>query len=369
MTTPSTPQHPRRGRRAPAVAAALAVLLAGCAQEAGTDPGTDAQGGRISAERCEQNRDAGTITFLTGYQYQASVGILDSIAAQGLGYFDDLCLDVEIQPGTGDTAANAQLTAAGTATLSSLGSEAETLLAAAGGADITAIATYGHVPIATLMTAPEVTDLTQLEGTTLGHKGSLPAPLRAMLVEAGVDVTTIQQVTVGYDPTVLTRGQVQSLTGYKSNEPLALAAAGEEVRQWLPEDYGVVGSFGEVVVNPAFAREHPTAVEDYLRAVLRAYEHCQGAGPECVAFAAELAGADFDTEQNLAVWRAESDLVAASTPDGSPVGYFDPARTEAEGATVVSSGELEAVPEVSALFDPAPLEAVTDGSAVIWPAP
>ncbi|MGQ7297433.1 ABC transporter substrate-binding protein [Quadrisphaera sp. KR29] len=360
------------GALAAACAAVLALSACSGSSDAPGGSGSDAPAsGVIDADRCAQNRDAGTVTYLTGYQFQASTTILEAVAAESLGFFDDVCLDVQLQPGSGDTAQGAQLTAAGRAQLSGVGSAAEAMLAVAGGADVVGVATFGHVPIATLMTEPSVTDLTQLDGTTLGHKGSLPAPLRAMLVTAGVDVGSITQVKVGYDPTVLVRGQVQSLTGYKSNEPLVLAAAGEQVTQWDPEDYGVTGSFGQLIANPAFANAHPTAVQDFLRALLHAHEVCQSQLEQCVQAAADRSGggSGFDVTHNEQVFTTESQLVADSTPAGQPIGFVDPAALAAEGEVLVGSGELESVPDPASVFDDSYLRAVvgSDG-AVAWPA-
>lgn len=355
------------------LSAALLVSLAACSGDAesaeDTPAGALAEGAAISAERCEANKAAGTITYITGYQYQASAGILEALAADSLGYFDAMCLDVVIQPGTGDTAGNAQLVAAGTAQVTSLGNDAEALKAVAGGIEVLGVATYGHVPIATLMTGTDITSLTQLEGTTLGHKGSLPAPLRAMLVSEGVDLDAITQVEVGYDPTVLPRGQVQSLTGYKSNEPLLLEAMGEAVTLWNPEDYAISGSFGTIVVNPEFAAAHPTAVEDYLRASLHALAYCTDNGAECVGFAADVAESGYDEEHNLKIWGVESGLVTSSTPEGSPVGFFDAALTTSEGQALIDSGELDALPPVEDVFDPSFLTSIYDGTTLVWPAP
>ena len=374
-TVPSRSPRTLTRRVAPATAGLAAVLaLAACSSSSAAEeaPSTASEtattdASTISAERCTANEAAGTLTYITGYQYQSSAGILEAIAADALGYFDELCLDVEIQPGTGDTAGNAQLVAAGTAQVTSLGNEAEVLKAVEGGVDITGIATWGHVPIATLMTMPEITDLTQLEGKTLGHKGSLPAPLRAMLVAKGVDVDAITLVEVGYDPSVLPRDQVQALTGYKSNEPLLLAGMGEDVTLWNPEDVGVVGSFGALAVNPAFAQEHPQAVTDYLRAVAHAFAYCEDNAAECVALAADLAGAGYDTAQNEAIWATEVGLVTSSTPEGSPLGFLDADLTAAEGETLIGSGELASVPDASEAFDASFLEAIYDGTELQWP--
>lgn len=359
--------HDRRRSRllGPAAALAATALLA-TACGGGDDDARDVAV-IIDQERCDTNREAGPITFVTGYHYQASVTQLEVVAAEAMGLFDSLCLDVTIQPGNGDLMGNAQLVSAGTAHFTAMSNEAEVLQADARDHRIVGLATYGHVPIATLLTGTDVKDLTDLEGGTLGHQSLLPAPLEAMLVAADVDLDSIEQVEAGYDPGVLPRGQVQALTGFRSNEPHRLDAMGEEYTQWLPEDFGVVGSFGVMVASPEWTEEHPTATEDFLRAVGRAFDHCSEEAEECVGYAADLDLAGYDTEHNLQVWDTERDLVASSTPEGEPRGFVELELTEREGETLLDNGELDEIPDLGPLFDTRYLEAVHDGGDPIWP--
>ncbi|UFS58884.1 ABC transporter substrate-binding protein [Subtercola endophyticus] len=351
--------------------AATALTLSGCSSSASgpVSSSAPASGSAISAERCAQNKAAGTINYITGYQYQASASILDVLAAKQLGYFDALCLDVQIQPGTGDTAANAQLVAAGTAQLTDLGGDADLLRSQANGVDVTGIATYGQVPIATLMTMPSITNLKQLDGTTLGQKGQLPPEIQTMLVDAGVDLGSITQVVVGYDPTILPRGQVQSLTGYKSNEPLTLKADGTDVTQWNPEDYGIPGTFGTVAANPAFITANPTATEDFLRASFHAYDYCLTNAAECVGYAGALSGAGYDVDHNVQVWQTETGLVTKSQPAGTPLGSLNSDLMAKEITFLVSSGVLPSAPDPAKATDSSFLKAIYNGTDLIWPAP
>ena len=359
--------HRHRSRLlGPAVALAATSLLATACGSDGSDDAPEVAVA-IDQERCDTNREAGAVTFVTGYHYQASVTQLEVIAADALGYFDALCLDVEIQPGNGDLMGNAQLVSAGTARFTAMSNEAEVLQANARDHEIVGIATYGHVPISTLITGPEVEDLTELEGRTLGHQSMLPAPLEAMLVEAGVDIDAIEQVEAGYDPSVLPRDQVQALTGFRSNEPHRLDALGAEYTQWHPEDFGIVGSFGVLVTSPEWTEQHPTVVEDFLRAVGRAFDHCQDNGAECVDHAADLDRAGYDGEHNLKVWDTERELVVSSTPDGEPRGFVDLDLTEQEARTLLDNGELDEIPDLAPLFDSRHLVAVHDGADLVWP--
>ena len=117
-------QHQAPKHRTKAVYAALAISglalsLTACGSDSGAGS-TSAGGSAISPDRCQQNKDAGKITYLSGYQYQASASILEYIAADKLGYFKDLCLDVRLQPGSGDTAQNTKILASGQASVSAV---------------------------------------------------------------------------------------------------------------------------------------------------------------------------------------------------------------------------------------------------------
>lgn len=359
---PASSKLPRRGRVL-AVPFALALTLSACSTDESENTETATI---IDEERCEANAELGTLTYVTGYHYQASVTQLEVISADALGFFDAVCLDIEIQPGNGDVMGNAQLVSAGTAHFTPTSNEAEILQANERDHELIGIATYGHVPISTLLTGPDVDDLTELEGQTLGHQSMLPAPLEAMLVEAGVDIDTIEQAEAGYDPSVLPRDQVQALAGFRSNEPHQLDAMEESYTEWFPEDFGVVGSFGVMATNPDWAEENPQAVEDFLRAVGHAFDHCSENGEECVAHAEELDDAGYDSEHNLRVWETESELVQSTTPDDRPQGHVDLALTEEEAQVLVDVGELEEVPEIEPLFDPGYLEAVHTANEIVW---
>lgn len=351
-------------------ALALMVGLAACSADDTTET-ADAAGSAISEDRCALNEEAGGITFLTGYQYQASASILEIIAAEELGYFDALCLDVEIQPGTGDTGQNTQLIAADTVQFTAV-SQQDLLLAADNGIEMVGISSYSTVGLDILMTGPDVTDLADLDDTILGQKGSLPASVKAMLDAAGADVSSMQQVTVGYDPGVLPRGQVDSLTGFISNEPNLLEATGDEVTVWKPSDYDVPASLGALAVNPKFAEEHSTAVEDFLRATLRAFDYCGENGEECVSFAAELSGEGYDPEHNLKVWQTEFDIIAENRVDGVNLGAIDTANVVAlyemlDGYEMLSSDLTE--DDAVALFDTGFIESIYADGSLVWPAP
>lgn len=353
------------------VAALLTGLSACSTADTGGASGKEKAGSAISAERCAQNEAAGTIGYLTGYQYQASVSILEILAAEELGYFDSLCLEVEIQPGTGDTGQNSQLIAANTVQFTAV-SQQDVLLAADNGIEMVGISSYSNVGLEVLMTNPDIDDLTDLDGSILGHKGVLPAAVQAMLDDAGADVASMQQVTVGYDPTILPRKQVDSLTGFLSNEPNLLEVAGDDVTVWRPFDFGVPSSLGALAVNPDFAKEHPTVVEDFLRGALKALDYCGKNGEECVSFASELSGEGYDSEHNLKVWETELEIVEESEVEGVNRGAIDLANVESLRTMLTGYNmfaEDLSAEDAAALFDTSFIDSLYVDGSLVWPAP
>jgi len=305
---------------------------------------------------------------LTGFGYQASVGILDVVQARSEGLYASECLDVVLRPGNGDPGTAAQLTAGGQATMAELGSPSDAMVNAAHGVDVDAVATYGNVPAVTLLTRPDLTDLHQLEGRTLGYKGAVPPQVTAMLEAAGVDVGKIRKVGVGYDPTILPRGQVDALTAYKSNEPVQLRDGGFSFHQWDPDKYGVAGSFNVIDVNRGFAAAHPHAVEDFLRATFKAFSECVANPSPCVSAAARLQPG-YDVKQNTEEWRLQSGEVTSSLLPGAGVGAESVAQWQPEAHLLERSGLVAQAPDIASLIDTRYLQAIYHGGTLIGPAP
>jgi ABC-type nitrate/sulfonate/bicarbonate transport system substrate-binding protein len=322
----------------------------------------------VGASRCAANRAAGTITYLTGFAWQASVGILDPIAAKALGYYSELCLDVRFEPGNGDPTSSGQLVAAGKATIGELGSPADAIDDVAGTPSIPvdAVATYGNTTIDTLLTMPSITNLRQLDGKTIGYKGAMPPDITAMLEKAGVRLSTVKEVEVGYDPTILPRGQVQALTAYKSNEPLQLADDGYKFREWDPASFGIKGAFNVFDVNRAWARAHPGALEDFLRATFHAFDYCLSHGLACVKDAAKYEPG-YDVQQNTQRWQVESRLVESSLLPGHGLGYEDLAQWEPDYQLLRQFHLVHKAVDLTSIIDAGYVDAIYHGRRLIWP--
>lgn len=354
----------------------------------GTAPGTSAPGGDGLAvvagepfpeERCAANQAAGTIDYFTGFDYAATASILEVIVAEEAGYYDELCLDVEITPSF--SVANYPLVAANEAQFSSAGSFSELATQArANEADLVALSIAGHIAVDVLMAKPDrVSSLADLSGQTIGVKGALPPAIAVMLQqEAGlVEGTDFQTALLdGFDPFAhWAIEDIAALPGWRSNEPGALERGGETFDLYDPAEFGVPGSFGVIYTNGEFLAEHPTAVEDFMRATMRGLADAI-ADPEAAATTAfSLAEANgnpafLSVEGETFRWTTDAAAIVASTPEGSPVGAPVAEELEAQIAAYDAVGYYgeDGAPPVDGRFHPDLVAGLYDAAGtVIWP--
>lgn len=375
-------------RTATLLAASLTLLLAACsgddADPSATEPdgsGLDVVAGApFPAERCEANRAAGTIDYFTGFDYAATASILEVIVADAAGYYDELCLDVEITPSF--SVANYALVAGNEAQFSSAGSFSELATQArANEADLVALSVDGHIAVDVLMVKPDrAGSLAELAGQTIGIKGALPPSIAVMLQqEAGLvegdDFRTA--LLDGFDPFAhWAIDDIAALPGWRSNEPGALTRGGETFDLYDPAEYGVPGSFGLIYTNARFLADHPTAAEDFMRATMRGLADAIADPEAAAATTFELAAANgnpafLSVEGETFRWTTDAAAIVASTPEGSAVGVpvADELAAQIAAYDAVGYYGQDGPPPIEGRFAPDLVADLYDESGtVIWPA-
>jgi len=375
------------------VAAALATLALGACGS--SDGGTTASSGSpttgspttapsvgdvtaagIPPARCAANKAAGRITYLSGFDFSASASIVEVIVAQQKGYFEKMCLDVDLKASF--STANYPLVAANEAQFASAGSYAEIAdYDQANDAGLVVVAIDGKTAIDSLIVKEgEGTALTDLKGKTIGVKGKLPPSIKAMLAKAGMvegtDYTTVG--IEGFDPLVhIELPGLAGFPGYKSNEPGTLERAGISFTLFDPSKDGIPGSFGVIYTNAGFLTEHPTAAQDFVRASMRGMEDAL-ADPKAAAQAAvDLINANgnksfLSPEGEQFRWTTESGLVTQFTPKGQPVGLVDPPDLQSQIDAYDAVGIFTEKPTIEGTYDSSLIAGVygPDGK-VVWP--
>lgn len=324
-------------------------------------------------ERCEANRAAGTLTFMTGFDFAAAAGIVEVVAAEAEGYFDEMCLDVELQSGFAPV--NTTSMAAGATQLSMAASFGELVrLNVNGGTNMIAFSQLGHTAVSGLVVpAGTIGSLADLAGKTVGIKGDLPAAIEAMLASQGILRADITELLLdGFNPVEHLALGIDALPVYKSNEPAVLDREGIPFDLYDPLDYGVPASFAVAVNTPDFYEKHPTVVEDFVRADLKGY-YFAAANPEAaVAHAFDLINAADNPlylaeAHELSRWGVEQSMIENVTPDGLLIGQLNPETLGAEVELLTSLGVFDEMPDWEGMIDTTVIPKLYDDNGeLIW---
>ncbi len=387
-----------RTRHLTALASAAILVLGACGSDdptSGSIPGSDA-GTAVAAidaaantdviagepfpdARCEANKAAGTITYLTGFDFAAAASIVEVIAAEAAGYYTDLCLDVDIKASF--SVANYPLIADNTAQFASGGSFSEVAaFSVANDADFVVTAVEGRTAIETLIVkSGQAAELRDLAGSTIGVKGKLPPSIEAMMLSAGltesVDFDTV--LLDGFDPTQhIAIPTIVGFPGFKSNEPGGLNRAGIGFQTFDPLDFNIPGSFGAIYASQTFILEHPRAAEDFMRATMRGLADSLTDPVATANIAVENVNANgnpnfLSPEGEVFRWETDAKLIIDTTPEGTAFGIPDAAMLQAEldaYAAVGLFGKNETPDAASHLYNNIITSVYDANNMVIWPA-
>ncbi|HLZ08238.1 MAG TPA: ABC transporter substrate-binding protein, partial [Chloroflexota bacterium] len=200
------------------VAASFALVAAGCAPL--TAPTSSGQA----------TRSPKSMTFMAGYKPQANVSFVGVYVAHDLGFFKQQQLDVTIKHSTGQ-GEHAKLLA---------GKQVQVITETA--TDVISNVTGQNIPFISLAVLTQTGDEAMVtlkssgidepkkfEGKTVGYKVVPAFEYLALLKSAGVDRTKITEISVGFDPRILTEKKVDVLPVFKSNEPDVIRHLGFEI--------------------------------------------------------------------------------------------------------------------------------------------
>jgi len=329
------------------------------------------------ADRCDANKAAGKITYLSSFDFSASASIVEVLVAKQKGYFDDMCLDVELKPSF--STENYPLIAANEAQFSSGGSFSEVVdYAGRNDAGFVTLSVDGRTGIDALIVKDgQSADLSDLKGKTIGVKGAITPSVAAMLKKAGLTEGTDYQTALldGFDPKVhIAIPEIIGFPGFKSNEPLQLQAAGIPFKLYDPANYGIPGSFGVLYTNSTFLKDFPTASADFMRASMKGLADALADPKAAAQIAVDMINANgnanhLSADGEIARWNVESGLILNSKASPLPFGVPDPALLTKEVNTYADIGLFDGqVPDITTILDDSLVKDLYDDNAkVIWP--
>ncbi len=237
------------------------------------------------------------LTFMAGYRPQADLPFVGVYVAQEKGYFAEEQLTVDIQHSTGH-GQHLQLLSAGKVDVTTQDAAVLLKRRADPGLPLVSIALIGQRGQQAFVALANsgLETVADWRGHTVGYKGTPPPDLLALLHSAGLTEQDVQLVNVGFDPRVLTEGQVDVYPVFNSNEPYLLRKWGYELREWSAADAGLSSLGLTYVTTEAEIAQHPERLERFVRAALRGIAYAEEHPDEAVDIVMKYAGPETDRE-------------------------------------------------------------------------
>lgn len=238
-----------------------------------------------------------TLVFMAGYKPQANLPFVGAYVAQEKGFFAEEGLDVTIEHSAG-RGEHLQLLVAGKVHVTTQDAAVLLQRRADPGLPLVSLALIGQRGQQAFVALAESGLRTpkDWEGHRVGYKGTPPPDLFALLDAAGADVDAVELVNVGFDPRVLTEGQVDVYPVFKSNEPYLLRKWGYELVMWEAADYGVPTLGLTYVSTPEIIQQDPDRIGRFVRAALRGIQYAADHPEEAVDIVLKYAGPETDRD-------------------------------------------------------------------------
>ncbi|MSU90305.1 twin-arginine translocation signal domain-containing protein [Rhodobacteraceae bacterium 2CG4] len=234
----------------------------------GAATGAAFAGNLISIDRALAAGD-GKVTMQLGWL--ASNGILGEVAADAQGFFAEEGLTLEIVPG-GPNVDGVASVASGRANLGSISSSPSLMLARSQGLPVKCIAAgYQQHPFTYFsLERNPVREPKDMIGKKIATNGTARILLQALLAKNGISEDDVEVIVMGSDMAPLMTGQVDVVTGWKTNTS-ALEILGDERVDMTLWDAGIRLYANPYYVTDSTLQDNPDMVAAMLRAVARGW--------------------------------------------------------------------------------------------------
>lgn len=238
-----------------------------------------------------------SMTFMAGYKPQANLPFVGVYVAQEEGYFTEEKLEVTIEHSRG-SGEHLQLLTAGKVQVTTQDAAVLLKRRADPGLPLVSIALIGQKgqQAYAALTSEGMESPKDWEDHLVGYKGTPPPDLYALISATGADLDKIRLVNVGFDPRVLTEGQVDVYPVYKSNEPYLLQSWGFDITLWDAADYGVPTMGLTYVTTDGLLESQPEMLARFLKAALKGIEFAMRQPDQAIEYVLKYTGPETDKD-------------------------------------------------------------------------
>ena len=307
-----------------------------------------------------------SVVFMNGYKAQANLPVVSVYIAQEKGFFTEQALDVEIHHAT--SGEHVQLLMAGDVDFATADAASVLKRRADPGLPIVAFALFGQRGQQGFLALKDsgIATPNDWEGRTFGYKVSIPPDYLAIVEDQQVDRSAVQEVRVGFDPRVLTEGQVDVLAVFKSNEPDTVRRMGFDVTLWDPADFGVPTLGLTYITREELANTDSDKVERFLKATMKALEYARDNREEAVEIVLKYAPDEDPAHQRFMLDTEFEDAVSPLT-DERGLGQMSPEQWQALYDHLTAHEALPKPFDYNDAFDTQFLDSIYDGNTLEWP--
>ncbi|WHU46255.1 ABC transporter substrate-binding protein [Gordonia sp. L191] len=136
----------------------------------------------------------------------------------------------------------------------------------------TVAATFQKNPFCIVSSAAKPINTPQeMKGKKIGVQASNENVFKALLTANGLTESDVQKITVQYDPTPLTKGEVDGWVAYITNEPITLAEQGFENKAFLFADFNLPLVAETLVVRQETIDDERDKVKAFLKADIQGW--------------------------------------------------------------------------------------------------
>jgi len=276
--------------------------------------------------------------FMAGFRAQANLPFVAVYVADQQGFFDDVGLNVDIKHAALGTSEHIQLVAAGNIDLTTQPASEVIQRRAGAGVPLVAVALFGQrgdLGYAVLADS-DIETVADFADRTIGVKGVIQSEFLALLQEAGLGVEDVNLVDVGFNPTVLSEGEVDVYPVFLSNEPDTLERVlNAPTRVFEAADVGVPTLGVSYVVTEDFLANdvNREKLRRFLLATMRGFQFA-------------LDNPDAAIEATQAFISDEADLVHERFILDTELGNAVSDQTDTTGLGTFTLGQFQALHDV-----------------------
>ena len=171
---------------------------------------------------------------------------------------------------------------------------------------------------------------------------------------------------MGYDPRVLTEGQIDLLAVFKSNEPNIVRGLGFEVVGFDAVDYGMRTMGLTYVTRQDFADENPETAKRFLKATMKGMEYAFANTEEALDMVLKYAEGEDREHMRYMMLEEKKDATSALT-DANGFGWMSEEQWQSFHDSLLEYEGLPKAVDVETVFTDRFLEEIYEDGVLQWP--